>query len=116
MTPWSDRPCEAAWDALSRLCLMLQLGRPRPRGVPSYQTVITLSSSLPTPSVPASSVPSAAVLDQVASELSQLQEDLLSADPRLAAGRLELASGWARSAASVQAVLSQAVAASKGEK
>ena len=32
------------------------------------------------------------------------------------AGRLELASGWARSAASVRAALSQAVAASEGEK
>ena len=81
-------------------------GAAKAQGVPSYQTVITLPFSSPAPLVPASSVPSAAVFDQVASELSQLREDLLSADPRLAVGRLELASGWARSAASVRAALS----------
>jgi len=78
--------------------------------------MITLPSSSPAPPVPASSVSSAVVLDQVASKLSQLREDLLSADPRLVAGRLELASGSARSAASVRAVLSQVVSASDGEK
>ena len=91
-------------------------GATKAQGVPSCQAVITPPSSSPTPPVPASSASSATILDQVASELSQLREDLLSADPRLAAGRLELASGWARSAASVRAALSQAVAASEGEK
>ena len=91
-------------------------GAAKAQGVPSCQAVITLPSSSPAPPVPAPSVPSATVFDQVASELSQLREDLLSVDPRLVAGRLELASGWARSAASVRAALSQAVAASDGEK
>ena len=91
-------------------------GAAKPQGVPSCQVVITPPSSSPAPPVPASSVPSAAILDQVTSELSQLREDLLSADPRLVARQLELASGWARSAASVQTALSQAVAASNGEK
>ena len=74
--------------------------------LPASQAVIMLSSSPPAPLVPASSDSSAAVLDQVANELSQLREDLLSADPRLVAGRLELASGWARSTASVRVALS----------
>ena len=91
-------------------------GAAKAQAVPSCQAVITLSSSSPAPPVPASSLPSATVLDQVASELSQLWEDLLRAVPRLAAGRLELASGWARSAASVRTALSQAVSASDGEK
>ena len=86
------------------------------QGVPSCQAVITLPSSPPAPLVPVSFDPSAAVLDRVVNELSQLWEDLLSADPRLVAGRLELASGWARSAASVRAALSQAMSASDGEK
>src|SRR4051812_22825432 len=37
-----------------------------------------------------------------------LLQDLLGADPRLAAGRLELASGWIRSDASIRAALVQA--------
>ena len=74
--------------------------------VPSCQAVVMLPSSPPAPQVLVSSAPSAVVLDQVANELSQLREDLLSADPRLVVGRLELASGWACSAASVRAVLS----------
>ena len=45
-----------------------------------------------------------------------MREDLLSADPRLVAGRLELPSGWASSTASVQAVLSQAVSSSDEER
>ena len=46
----------------------------------------------------------------------QLQADLLSADPRLVAGRLELASGWLHSDLAVRAALGQAVAASEREK
>ena len=91
-------------------------GATKAQGVPSFQPVITPPSSSPAPLVPTSSASSIAVLDQVASELSQLREDLLSADPRLAVGRLELAFGWACSAASVRTTLSQAVAASDGEK
>ena len=91
-------------------------GVAKAQGVPSCQAVITLPSSSPTPLVPVSSDLSATVLDRVTNELSQLREDLLSADPRLVAGRLELASGWARSAASVRAALSQAMSASDGEK
>src|SRR4051812_50127303 len=37
-----------------------------------------------------------------------LLQDLLGADPRLVAGRLELASGWIRSDASIRAALVQA--------
>jgi len=48
--------------------------------------------------------------------MTQLQADLLSADPRLVAGRLELASGWLHSDSAVRATLSQAVAASEKEK
>ena len=44
-------------------------GAAKSQGVPSCQAMITLPSSSPSPPVPASSVPSAAVLDQVASEL-----------------------------------------------
>ena len=84
--------------------------------VPSCQAVVTLPSSLPAPQVLVSSAPSTVVLDQVANELSQLREDLLSADPRLVAGRLELASGWARSAPSVRAVLIQAMSSSHEER
>ena len=38
-------------------------GAAKAQGVPSCQAVITLSSSSPAPPVPASSVPSTAVLD-----------------------------------------------------
>ena len=48
--------------------------------------------------------------------MTQLQADLLSADPRLVVGRLELASGWLHSVLAVRAVLGQAVAASEREK
>ena len=83
------------------------------QGAPSSQAVITLLSYPPVPPAPVSSDPSA-VLDQAANKLSRLREDLRSTDPRLVVGRLELASGWARSASSVQAALSQAVSASDG--
>src|SRR4051812_47999384 len=101
---------------LELTALNVAAGAAKAQGVPSCQAVITLPSSPPAPLVPVSSVPSAAVLDQVANELSQLREDHLSVDPRLVVGRLELASGWARSAASIRATLSQAVSASDGEK
>ena len=48
--------------------------------------------------------------------MNQLREDLLSADPRLVAGRLELASGWLQSHAAVRAALSQATTTSDKEK
>ena len=48
--------------------------------------------------------------------MTQLQADLLSADPRLVAGHLELASGWLHSALAIRVALGQAVAASKREK
>ena len=101
---------------LESTVLDVAAGAAKAQGVPSCQAVITLPSSLLAPPVPASSVSSATIFDQVASELSQLREDLLSADPRLVAGRLELASGLARSAASVRAVLSQAASASDEKK
>ena len=42
--------------------------------------------------------------------------DVLSADPRLVAGRLELASGWLHFDLAVRAALGQAAAASEKEK
>ena len=73
---------------------------PKAREAPSSQAVITLPSSPPAPPAPVSSDPSV-VLDQAANELSRLREDLQSTDPRLVVRRLELASGWAPSDASV---------------
>ena len=48
--------------------------------------------------------------------MTQLQVDLLSTDPRLVAGRLELASGWLHSDLAVRAALGQAAAASEKER
>ena len=48
--------------------------------------------------------------------MTQLQANLLSADPCLVAGRLELASGWLHSDLVVRAALGQAAAASEKEK
>ena len=48
--------------------------------------------------------------------MTRLQADLLSTDPRLVAGRLELASGWRHSDLAVRAALGQATAASEKEK
>ena len=45
-----------------------------------------------------------------------MQADLLGADPRLVAGRLELASGWLHSDLAVRAALGQAAAAFEKEK
>ena len=61
------------------------------QGVPSSQVVIMLPSSPPIPPALVSSA-SSAVLDWAANELSRLREDLQRVDPRLVAGRLELAS------------------------
>nr|XP_040258348.1 FYVE and coiled-coil domain-containing protein 1-like [Aegilops tauschii subsp. strangulata] len=70
------------------------------------------SAALLAPGSSASSV----VLEHALSEMAQLQEDLLSADPRLVVGRPELASGWLHSDAAVRATLNQAVTASEEEK
>ena len=48
---------------LESTALDVAAGATKAQGVPSCQIVIMLPSSLPTLSVPASSVPSAAVLD-----------------------------------------------------
>ena len=74
-----------------------------------------LPSSPPTPPTTASSSP-LTVLDRVAAELDRLRRDLLSTDPHLVAGRLELASGWIRSDASIQEALVQASTARDEEK
>ena len=59
-----------------------------------------VSQALVTVSLPPTATPPllgsyapAAVLERALSEMTQLQADLLSADPRLVPGRLELASG-----------------------
>nr|XP_040258640.1 uncharacterized protein LOC109756511 [Aegilops tauschii subsp. strangulata] len=65
--------------------------------------------------LPGSPVP-ATVLERALSEMTQLQADLLSTDPRLVVGRLELASGWLHSDLAVRAALGQAAAASEKEK
>ena len=77
--------------------------------------VVTLPSSPPTPPTAVSPTPST-VLDCAAAELDRLRQDLLCADPRLVAGRLELASGWVRSDASIRAALVQASTACDEEK
>ena len=83
--------------------------------VPTHGAVITLPSSPPTPPTAISPTPST-VLDRAAAELDRLREDLQGADPRLVAGRLELASGWVRSDASVRAALAQAATTCDEEK
>src|SRR3954467_15153031 len=72
--------------------------------------VVVQPPSPPTPPTAVSPTPPA-VLDRAAAELDRLRQDLLGADPRLVAGRLELASRWIRSNASIRAVLVQASAA-----
>ena len=56
------------------------------------QALVTMSPPPPAPLLTRSSA-SSAVLERALSEMTQLHADLLSADPRLVAGRLELASG-----------------------
>nr|XP_040251756.1 protein WEAK CHLOROPLAST MOVEMENT UNDER BLUE LIGHT-like 1 [Aegilops tauschii subsp. strangulata] len=80
------------------------------------QALVTASPPSPAaPLFPGSSA-SSAVLERALSEMTQPREDLLGADPRLVAGRLELASSWLQSDAAVRATLSQAVTASEKEK
>ena len=71
---------------------------------PPQDVVVALPPSPPTPLATVSLTPSA-VLDHAAAELDRLRQDLLGADPRLVAGRLELASGWVRSDALIRAAL-----------
>ena len=78
-------------------------------------TVVMLPSSPPTLPTAASSSPPT-ILDRAAAELDRLRRDLLSADPRLVAGRLELASGWIHSDASIRVALVQASTACDEEK
>ena len=66
--------------------------------------MVTLPSSPPTPPTAVSPTPST-ILDRAAVELDRLRQDLLGADPHLVAGRLELASGWIHSNASIRAAL-----------
>ena len=82
-----------------------------------------ISQALATTSPPPTAAPSllgsstsATVLERALLEMTQLQADLLSADLRLVAGRLELAFGWLHSDLAVRATLSQAAASSKKEK
>ena len=82
---------------------------------PPQNTVVMLPSSPPTLPTAASSSPPT-ILDRAAAELDRLRRDLLSADPRLVAGRLELASGWIRSDASIRAALAQALMTCDEEK
>ena len=76
-------------------------------------TVVTLPSSPPTP--PTAASPNT-ILDRAIAGLDRLRQDLLGADPRLVAGRLELASGWIRSDDSIRAALVQASTACDEEK
>ena len=71
---------------------------------PPQDVVAAPPPSPPIPLVVVSPTPSA-ILDRAAAELDRLRKDLLGADPRLVAGRLELVSGWVCSDASVRAVL-----------
>ena len=48
--------------------------------------------------------------------MTQLQADLLSADPRLVPGRVEMASSWLHSDLPVRTTLSQAAVSSEKEK
>ena len=81
--------------------------------VPSQGTLVSLPSSPPTPSTAAS--PNT-VLDCAIAGLDRLRQDLPGADPRLVVGRLELASGWIRSDASIRAALVHASSACDEEK
>ena len=74
------------------------------RQTPPQDAAAVLLPSPPTPPSAISPTPSA-ILDRAVAELDRLRQDLLGADPRLVAERLELASGWIRSDASIRAAL-----------
>ena len=67
---------------------------------PASQAMVTMPLPPSAPLFPGSSA-SSAVLERALSEMAQLREDLQDTDPRLVAGRLELASGWLQSDAAV---------------
>ena len=79
------------------------------------QALVTMPLPPSAPLFPGSSA-SSAVLERALSEMAQLREDLQDTDPRLVAGRLELASGWLHSDAADRATLSQAAKASEKER
>ena len=68
------------------------------------RAVIMLPPPPPAPLVP-DSFASSAIFDRTFVELGQLREDLQGANPHLAAGRLELISGWVHSDTSVRVAL-----------
>ena len=86
--------------------------------LPTSQAMV-MTTPLPPPSVvlltPGSSA-FADVLERALSEMARLREDLQGAEPLLAAGRLELVSGWLHFDVSVRAALSQVTTTSEGEK
>src|SRR4051812_30071520 len=82
---------------------------------PRDAVVVPPPLSPPAPPTAVSPTPPA-VLERAVAELERLRQDLLGADPRLVAGRLELASGWIRSDASIRAALVQASTACDEEK
>ena len=84
---------------------------------PAVSQALVTASLPPTVAPPllGSSAPTA-VLERALSEMTQLQAGLLSADPRLVAGHLELASSWLHSDLAVRVALGQAAAASEREK
>ena len=85
--------------------------------LPASQAMVTTTPLPPSAMLltPGSSA-SPDVLERALSEMARLREDLQSAEPLLAAGRLELVSGWLHSDVSVRAALSQVAATSEGEK
>ena len=82
---------------------------------PPQDVVAAQPPSPPTPPAAVSPTPST-VLDRAAAELDRPRQDILGADPRLVAGRLELASGWVRSDALIRAALVQASTACDEER
>ena len=89
-----------------------------PKAQEPYVSQALVMASPPSPAAPlfSGSSASSAVLEHALSEMTQLREDLLGADPRLVAGRLELASGLLQSDAAVRTMLNQAATASEEKK
>ena len=86
--------------------------------LPASQAMVTMTPLPPSSAMlltPGSSA-SPDVLEQALSEMAWLREDLQSAEPLLAAMRLELVSGWLHSDMSVWATLSQVTTTFEGEK